>query len=98
MAYTAVWWRIPGGTSNRKQYVYGKIASQAILGPKLECIYLWKNLKSDGWCGELGRSGNGSANCEQLAMIICPPFRPYTSVQRSSHFAYFHFAYSYFTY
>ena len=32
------------GTSNRKRYVYGKITSQAILGPKLECIYLWKSL------------------------------------------------------
>ena len=28
------------GTSNRKQYVYGKITSQVILGPKLETLGL----------------------------------------------------------
>ena len=35
----------------------------------------FRNIKSDGLCGELGKSGNGSANHNQLAVIICSPFR-----------------------
>ena len=84
MAYTAVWWRISGEALTESNMCM------------VRSHYLWKNFKSDGWCGEMGRSGNGSTNCEQLAMITRSPFRLNACIRGSSHFAYFHFAYSHF--
>ena len=45
----------------------------------------FQKVKSDGWCGELGRSGNESSNREQLATIIHSPFRLHTFALQSKH-------------
>ena len=88
MAYTAVWWRTPGDVLTE--------SNMCMVRSLLRPFWVPYYFKFDGWCGEMGISGNGSANCEQLAMIIHSPFRLNACIQGLSHFTYFHFAYSHF--
>ena len=80
MAYTAVWWKTPGEVLTESNMCMVRSLLRSFWVPNLSVFICGKIFKSDGWCGEIGRCGNGSTNCEQLAMIIRSPFRLYTGI------------------